>query len=114
MCVGRPGTISPDNISVIPRNVGLVTVLWAPPCDYFSPITQFVVSYALASNGSEYTFVEHDSAIVGNKANISGLLPHRNYSVEIAAVNNIGRGSSIPVLFRSPPGRTYFAHVYCA
>jgi hypothetical protein len=101
---GHPGTIPSKNISVVLRNVGLVTVSWSPPCEYFSPITHFLVSYALDSNDSQYILADNVSLNSNNVANVSGLLPYEDYFVKIVAVNNIGSSSFVPVPFRSPPG----------
>ena len=99
-----------SSVSIVHQDVGLVTVLWSPPCDYFSPILYYLVSYAVVGNALNQP-AENISSNMSLQANLSDLKPYEQYHVQIVAVNAIGTGDSVTKMFESPPGGKIAMHV---
>ena len=88
----------PTSVSTSNVTSSSISVQWGPvDCIHRNgDITGYSVRYGVVVNGSTQTMIA--SGGDSTEANITGLMPSTNYSIEVAAVNNVNTGVySIPL-----------------
>ena len=97
-------SIAPTSVNVSEVTFSSITVQWgAVDCIHRNgDITGYRVQYGVQGNRSTQT--KNVSGGVATQTIISGLTPSTNYSIEVAAVNNVGTGVYSNVIFQLTRG----------
>ena len=97
-------SIAPTSVNVSEVTSSSITVQWgAVDCIHRNgDITGYRVQYGVQGNRSTQT--KNVSGRVATQTIISGLTPSTNYSIEVAAVNNVGTGVYSNVIYQLTQG----------
>ena len=92
---------APQSLSASTGTSGAVGLSWsAPLTDGGASITDYIVEYKLAADGSWSTFADGTSA--STTATVTGLTNNSSYNFRVSAVNSVGTGTASSTVTATP------------
>merc|ERR1712096_200868 len=83
----------PQDLKLLETTESSATMSFHPPMmDGGKKITKYVIEYKLTSSEEDSWFQKQVAAPQNNQVTVSGLIENEEYSVRLAAVNEVGQG----------------------